>query len=60
MSDAYGTFGPTNTVVVNYDYNTSKKNNYIIRLLTFSGDLIRFEWWKRNMYTLIIGVDNEM
>lgn len=46
--------------VVNYDYNTSEKNNYTARRPTFSGDSTEFEWWKRNMYTHIIGLDDEL
>lgn len=60
MSDESRTSGPRNITVVNYDYGTFEKNNYIARPPTFSGDPTEFEWWKRKMYTYIIGLDNEM
>lgn len=45
---------------VSYDYSTSEKNNYITRPPTFSGDSTEFEWWKSNMYTYIIDLDDEL
>lgn len=41
---------------------TSKyeKNNYTTRPPTFSRDSTKFEWWKSNMYTHTIGLDNKM
>lgn len=35
---------PNLRVVINHDYNTSEKNNYTARPLTFSGDSIEFDW----------------
>lgn len=46
--------------VVNNYYITSEENNYTIKSPTFSGDTTEFEWWKSNMYTHIIGIDDEL
>lgn len=42
-----------------YDYNTIEKSHYSGRPLTFTTDSTQFEWWKRKMYTYIIGLDDE-
>lgn len=44
----------------NHDQNTSEKNNYIARPLTFSGHSTEFEWWKSKMYTHIIGLNDKL
>ncbi|XP_050915981.1 extensin-like [Lathyrus oleraceus] len=38
----------------------SEMNNYVARPPTFSGDSIKFEWWKSKMYTHIIDLDDEL
>ena len=45
---------------VNHDYNASEKNSYTARCPTFSGNSIEFEWWKSNMYTHLIGLDDKL
>lgn len=45
---------------VNRDYSAYKKNNYIVRPLTFSGDPTQFKWGEIKMYTHIIGLDDKL
>lgn len=44
----------------NHDQSTSERNNYTARLLMFNGDSTKFEWWKRNMYTHIVDLDDKL
>lgn len=41
----------------NHNQSTS---GYIVIPQTFSGDFTEFEWWKRKMYTHIIGLDDDL
>lgn len=52
--------GVSSLHTVNRDYITSKKNNYISKSPTFSGDSREFEWWKSQMYTHNIGIDDKL
>lgn len=47
-------------VVVNPDYSVLEKNNYISKPSTFSAYFAEFEWWKINMYTHIIDLDDQL
>lgn len=51
---------PTPFGVVNHDYSTSRRNNYVAKPPTFSADSTEFEWCKSEMYTQIIGIDEEL
>lgn len=44
----------------NHDQSTSVKNNHVAKPPTFSAHSTDFERWKRNMYTHIIGLDDEL
>lgn len=44
----------------NHDQSTSGQNNYTARPPTFNGDTTEFELWKSNMYTHMIGMDDEL
>lgn len=42
------------------DHNAPGKTHYFAKPLSFNGDSMQFEWWKRKMYTYIIGLDDEL
>jgi len=39
---------------------TSEKNNYSGKPSSFNGDATQFSWWKRKMYSHIIGIYDEL
>lgn len=55
-----GSGTPNPNDIVSHDYSNYEKNNYTARPSTFMGDSIKFEWWKSEMYTHIIDLDNEL
>lgn len=44
----------------NHDQSTFGQNTYTARPLAFNGGSTEFEWWKSNMYTYIIGLDDDL
>jgi len=50
-----------NNNVVHYDYGTSDdKKSYSSKAPRFNGNPEEFSWWKTNMYSHIIGLDDEL
>ena len=43
-----------------YDYGTSDKKSDSSKAPKFNGDPEEFSWWKTNMYSYIMGLDDEL
>ena len=43
-----------------HDYSSHEKIHYYAKPQAFNGYSTHFEWWKRKMYTYIIGLDDEL
>jgi len=46
--------------VVPHDYGASNKKSDSSKAPKFNGDLEEFSWWKTNMYSYIVGLDDEL
>lgn len=52
--------GGTPSGDINHNQSTYEENNYISKPPIFSGDSTEFEWWKSDIYTHLIGLDDEL
>jgi len=48
-----------NNNVVPYDYGSANKKSDSGKAPKFNGDPEEFSWWKTNMYSYIMGLDDE-
>lgn len=55
-----GSGSPNPHAAIDQYYSNSKINNYTTRPLNFNGESTEFEWWKSEMYTHIMGLDDEL
>lgn len=51
---------PTPHVAINHDYSNPENNNYTAKSPMFNKGSTKFEWWKSQMYTHIIGLGDEL
>jgi len=52
---------PERNNAIQYDYGTSEgKKSDSIKAPRFNGDPEEFSWWKTNMYSHIMGLDEEL